>query len=164
MRPIQRGTAHLAFGAMPFVEEKDELFIQPVGVNFTDPRFPGTDVVIKFGEPFVTQHANREDREEIEKFTERLSIAMSPLIIQVEDAVEKNYDVLASIYYRMVFDNKQNADAHQDLKKIASEINDNSSINILVDQTDEILKSLEKNKINEASYFPDLIVLNRVGL
>ena len=164
MRPIQRGTAHLAFGAMPFVKQNENLTIQPVGVNFTEPRFPGTDVVITFGESFVSPHAKRDDRDEIEQFTEKLSAVMSPLIIQVEGEVEKNYDVMASIYFRMVYDNKPNANAHEDLLKIAAEINHNASINILVDQTDEIIKTLKKKDAEEAIYFPDLIVLNKVGL
>lgn len=164
MRPIQRGTAHLAFGTMPHIKKGEELVIQPVGVNFTNPRQPGTDVVVKFGDPFVTQHATRDNRDEIEKFTNELSDAMGPLIIQVEDEVEINYDVLASIYFRMVYDNKILADAHEDLKKIATAINSQSAINIIIDQTDEIIKSLKKNNAGDSIYFPDLIVLNRIGL
>jgi len=164
MRPIQRGTAHLAFGTLPFLKDKESLSIQPVGVNFLEPRVPGTDVVIKFGQPFVTQNATREDRDAIESFTSTLSDAMSPLIIQVEDSVEKNYDVLAAIYFRMIFDNKPGREAHNDLIKIASVINQTNSINLVLDQTNEILKWVRQHTKLEAIYFPDLIVLNKIGL
>ena len=164
MRPIQRGTAHLAFGAMPFIKDKDELIIQPVGVNFTDPRVPGTDVVVVFGTPFITPHAKREDREAIENFTDQLSDALSPLIIQVDNDVERNYDVMASIYYRMVYDNRHQPDALADLQKLASSVDRQSAINILIDQTDEIIKALDKSKASVAVFFPDLVVLNRMGL
>ena len=164
MRPVQKGTAHLAFGAMPYIKEGEELTVQPVGVNFTEPRYPGTDVVVVFGTPFITQHASREDRIAIENFTNTLSDALSPLIIQVDDELEKNYDLLAAVYFRMVHDNKPGRNAFDDLQKLAGVINDKSSINIVVDQTDEINRELIKNKLKTAIYFPDLIVLNKVGL
>jgi 1-acyl-sn-glycerol-3-phosphate acyltransferase len=164
MRPIQRGTAHLAFGTMPFLKGDDTLFVIPVGVNFTEPRIPGTDVVVKFGEPFITQNASREDREAIEEFTEQLSGAMSPLIIQVEDAYEKNYDLLASIYLRMVYENRANADAHGDLRKIAALVNVHASNASILLQTSDVIKTLNSHEIQSAMYFPDLIVLNKVGL
>lgn len=164
MRPIQKGTAHLAFGALPFIKNNESLTIQPVGINFTEPRFAGTDVVIKFGEPFITQNATREDRDAIESFTETLSDVMNPLIIQVEDSVEKNYDVLAAIYFRMIYDNAQGRDAHHDLQKIAAVVNQPVSTNLMISQTEEIIKTVGQNKNEEAIYFPDLIVLNKVGL
>ncbi len=164
MRPIQRGTAHLAFGTLPYIKDKEELRIQPVGVNFTEPRIAGTDVVIKFGDSFVTHHGTREDREAIEIFTSQLSESMSPLIIQVDDSMEKNYDVLAAIYFRMLFDNRANTDAHAELQRIASVVNAPISNNIIINQTGEIIRTLKQYKITEALYFPDVIVLNRVGL
>ena len=166
MRPIQKGTAHLAFGTLPFLKNNEDLVIQTVGINFTEPRLPGTDVVIKFGEPFVTQNATREDREAIESFTSELSDALSPLIIQVEDSVEKNYDVLAAIYFRMIYDNARERDAHKDLQKIASVVNQISPLHSILGHTEEILRGIgrKKNQNDEAIYFPDLIVLNKVGL
>ncbi len=163
MRPIQRGTAHLAFGTMPFLKNGETLNVQPVGVNFTEPRLPGTDVVIRFGQPFSVANNARENREAIESFTEQLSAAMSPLIIQVDDQLEKNYDVLAAIYFRLLIDNKPDRNAHDDLQKIAGEINRKES-NSLIERTNEVYTILKKLKNPDAAYFPDLIILNRVGL
>jgi len=163
MRPIQRGTAHLAFGTLPHMKSGDSLFVQPVGVNFTEPRLPGTDVVIKFGRPFITENGTRDDRDAIERFTEQLSQSMDPLIIQVKDDQEKNYDVLASIYFRMMYDDMKR-DAHADLQKIAAAVNDSTTNSGLLQQSNEILKTLHKHKSREAAYFPDLIMLNKVGL
>ncbi len=164
MRPIQRGTAHLAFGALPFLKNGEELYIQPVGVNFTEPRLPGTDVVIKFGEPFVAQNATREDRDAIEEFTDKLSHSMDALIIQVEDALEKKYDVLASIYLRMMYENNPGANAHQDLKKIAAYVNGSNHQDPVMMNADEILNKLKRKKHQQTAYFPDLIIMNRFGL
>ncbi|HZV68268.1 MAG TPA: 1-acyl-sn-glycerol-3-phosphate acyltransferase [Saprospiraceae bacterium] len=164
MRPIQRGTAHLAFGTLPFIKPGEDLFIQPVGVNFTEPRLPGTDVVIRFGEPFIAQNATREDRDAIEEFTEKLSNSMDELIIQVDDASEKKYDVLASVYLRMMYENNPKANAHQDLRKVAAFVNASADGNDVIASAEEILSILEKQKNSNAAYFPDLIVMNRIGL
>ncbi|MEP6647048.1 MAG: 1-acyl-sn-glycerol-3-phosphate acyltransferase [Saprospiraceae bacterium] len=164
MRPIQRGTAHLAFGTLPFMKSGEELFIQPVGVNFTEPRIPGTDVVLKFGEPFVVQNGSKEDRDAIEDFTAKLSDAMTSLIIQVDDGLEKKYDVVASIYLRMIYENNPDADAHVDLQKIAGYINHASPDDPGIKNVDSILNKLESNKNPKAAYFPDIIILNRAGL
>ncbi|MGB4848220.1 MAG: 1-acyl-sn-glycerol-3-phosphate acyltransferase [Saprospiraceae bacterium] len=164
MRPIQRGTAHLAFGALPFIPNGEELYIQPVGVNFTEPRFPGTDVVIKFGEPFIAQNATREDRDAIEEFTEKLSHSMDALIIQVEDALEKKYDVLAAVYLRMMYENNPDANAHQDLQKIAAYVNGSSHQDQVMLNAEEMIKKLHRKKNQYAAYFPDLIIMNRIGL
>ncbi len=164
MRPIQRGTAHLAFGALPFIGPDNQLYIQPVAVNFTEPRVPGTDVVVKFGEPFVAQQATREDRDAIESFTEQLSHSLDDLIIQLEEPVEKIYDVFASIYLRMVYENNPGADAHAGLKKIAAFTNQASADNPSLKKAGDIMDALKRKKSETAIYFPDLVVLNKVGL
>jgi|SRR5688572_11284833 len=164
MRPIQRGTAHLAFGTLPYIKNGETLMVQPVGVNFTEPRLPGTDVVIKFGEPFATPKATREDRDAIDEFTNQLSNSLSPLIVQIEDGREKIYDVLASIYMRMIYDNLPAVDAHKHLMKIASTVNALSPENVLHQQAEKIAATLKQNKVSEGIHFPDLVVLNKAGL
>jgi 1-acyl-sn-glycerol-3-phosphate acyltransferase len=164
MRPIQRGTAHLAFGTLPFLKNNENLMVVPVGVNFTEPRTPGTDVVVAFGEPFISISGNREDRVAIDSFTQTLSSSMDPLIIQVDDALEKNYDVAASIYFRMVYENHPGTNALEDLKKITYAINNTASNKNWIESTGKILTSVAKLKNKTAAYFPDLIIMNKMGL
>ncbi len=164
MRPIQRGTAHLAFGTLPFIKDGDVLMVQPVGVNYTDPRVPGTDVVIRFTDPFAVAAGTREDRDAIESFTNQLSDAMHPLIVQVEDAQEKKYDVLASIYLRMIYDNAPPKDGIQPLHLIAKELHEGEMKENVQSGADTIIKSLKATKNIEAVYFPDLVILNNFGL
>jgi 1-acyl-sn-glycerol-3-phosphate acyltransferase len=119
MRPIQRGTAHLAFGTLPFLEKGKELWIVPVGVNFMDPRIPGTDVVVQIGKPYISPIGNRDDRDAIEVFTEQLSNSMEPLIVQVTDgANEPKYDVLASIYMSRIKIFRPKNTVLEDLQKL----------------------------------------------
>ncbi len=164
MRPIQRGTAHLAFGTLPFLKNGDVLKVQPVGVNFMDPRVPGTDVVIRFTDAFVVAEGTREDRDTIEAFTEQLTNAMSPLIVQVEDSLEKKYDVLAAIFLRMLYDNNPVPDAIKPLHAISNALQTGDQSETLQTDADSVLKLLKVSKNPEAVYFPDLVSLNKFGL
>lgn len=165
MRPIQRGTAHLAFGTLPYIKEGEELWIVPVGVNFMDPRIPGTDVVVQFGKPFMSPIGSREDREAIEAFTEQLSNAMEPLIVQVNEVKdEPRYDVLASIYMSMIkFFRPRNA-VLEDEKKIAQFVNQSEANQTFLQQVDAHLQLLKKTGLKDAVYFPRLLVVNKVFL
>ncbi len=165
MRPIQRGTAHLAFGTIPFLKAEDQLNVLPVGVNFIDPRIPGTDVVVRFGPAFVTEHATRDDRKAIDHFTGQLEEAMRPLIIEVgERGHEKDYDVLASIYLRCGLVSKDTGRVHQHLVIIAKAVSDSDNNLQLFDQIHSFRSLLMKRKIKEAVYFPDILRLNHLGL
>ena len=165
MRPIQRGTAHLAFGTLPFLQEGEGIYILPVGVNYTEPRLPGTDVVIKVGSPFLTTTGAREDREAIDSFTETLSNVLSPLIIQIPDeGRELSYDVLASVYYRFLYSGRPKESAHHDLLLIAYKVNESPEQKEHLTEVHSFIQKVKKNKIREAIYFPDMITTNRVSL
>ena len=163
MRPIQRGTAHLAFGTMPLLANGTQLKVIPVGVNFMDPRVPGTDVIIRFGTPFVTQHASREDREAIEAFTETLSNAIEPLIIQVYDhANEQYYDVLASVYLDSSMKKQEAIDVHNDLMKIANLVNHLDSKPELKDRLKGHIALLKSGRMKEGIFFPGITKANSI--
>lgn len=165
MRPIQRGTAHLAFGALPFIKEGESLPVLPVGVNFTEPRFPGTDVVVRFGTPFVTEQATREDREAIDRFTSALSDAMSPLIIQVDDeGYVQHYDVLASVYMRLNRKKRSAGNVHEDLIILSGTVNTHEQHHELFGKIHSFLHGLKQERIPEAVYFPDILLVNRILL
>ena len=165
MRPIQRGTAHLAFGTLPSMDKESELQILPVAVNFTEPRYPGTDVVVRFDRSFPTEEATREDRDAIEKFTEKLSDTLSPLIIQVEDGgYELHYDVLASVYFRLVYNASRKTKAHDDLVRISQYVNQHSQHHAFLHRVHEYIHRMKRGKTNELIYFPDAVVRNRILL
>jgi 1-acyl-sn-glycerol-3-phosphate acyltransferase len=165
MRPIQRGTAHLAFGTLPYLEKGAVLNVIPVGVNFMNPRIPGADIVIQFGEPFVTLQGTREDRDAIEEFTSQLSDAMDPLIIQIWDgANEAKYDVLASLYMAKIRPGRPDTAVHSDLKKIADVVNQSEPHRDLLHEINQYIHLLNKAKMKEGIYFPRLFLMNRVGL
>lgn len=165
LRPVQRGTAHLAFGTLPFMKGEDKLAVLPVGVNFTEPRTPGTDVVIRFGAPFMTENASREDREAIERFTDTLTHAMNPLVIQIHDhGYEHHYEVLASIYYQWLAGLIGKEKTHEHLVKISEAVNRHESNQNFLEHIHAYIKKLKHYGIAEAIYFPKIIVMNHFSL
>lgn len=165
MRPIQRGTAHLAFGALPYLKDNMELPVLPVAVNFTEPRLPGTDVVVRFGKPFMTQPATREDREAIDQFTSTLSDALQDLIIGIDDdGYELHYDVMASIYLRSYMGPRNFGFTHDDLNRISSWVNQHEKHKKHLELLHEYIHRLKGLKLTEGIYFPDLLVKNRLYL
>lgn len=164
LRPVQRGTAHLAFGTVPYLAEGQDIQVLPVGVNFMDPRQPGTDVVIRIGKPFVVERASRDDRVAIERFTDTLSEAMNPLVIQVEDhGYERHYDVLASVYLHFS-GRARRSSVYDDLAEIAALVNHHEANHKLLADVHEFIRTLKKNRISEAIYFPRLLTLPKVIL
>ncbi|HJW29697.1 MAG TPA: 1-acyl-sn-glycerol-3-phosphate acyltransferase, partial [Saprospiraceae bacterium] len=163
LRPLQRGTAHLAFGTLPFVGHGTTLQVIPVGVNFMDPRIPGTNVLVRFGQPFEVKEGTRENRETIEAFTEALQQAMQPLIIQVDEVTdEKKYDVLGSVYAAMMKGRKSGEQVMADLSRIAQYVNREKEDPFFKNILTPYLNFYREEKLDLGIYFPDLWMRSRL--
>lgn len=164
LRPIQRGTAHLAFGAIPFIPEGEVMYVLPVGVNFTEPRQAGTDVLVKVGHPFPVQAGSREDRNAIERFTKQLEEAMTPLVVDIHDpGHEPHYEVLVSLYYRF-FAEASGDRVASDLDRIAGYVNAYVGHKELWHQAGDHLNLLRQAGVLEAAFFPGLLAASRAGV
>lgn len=53
LRPLKKGTARLALGALEADPSLDEVYIVPVGVNYTHADRTDSEVLIRFGEPIL---------------------------------------------------------------------------------------------------------------
>lgn len=164
LRPIQRGTAHLAFGSLPYIPEGQSLQVLPVGVNYIEPRQAGTDVLIRFGEPFVVAAGTRENRDTIEEFTAQLEQAMKPLVVQVDEpAMEHPYEVLASVHAAWMAE-RAGWHAAKDLDRIAAIVNAPASNEELLGRVNDHLKAVKKSRISEAVFFPKVLTRPKVWL
>jgi len=164
LRPIQRGTAHLAFGSLPYIPEGETLRVLPVGVNYIEPRQAGTDVLIRFGEPFVVDSGTRENRETIEEFTAQLEQAMKPLVVQVhEPAMEPSYEVLACVHAAWMAERAGYRTA-RDLDRIAALVNGLEENEDLSRRLREHLKGLKKARVPQAVFFPKVLTWTRSWL
>lgn len=89
LRPLQRGLVRIAFGTLERYPELEDLFIVPVGVNFTDGEQPRGKVMINFGEPLSARSFYRNGAAtEGDQLLEALAQAMAQNIIIVEDPAD----------------------------------------------------------------------------
>ncbi len=162
LRPVQRGTAHLAFGTLPHLKEGDVLHVLPVGVNFIDPRIPGADVIVRFGPAFITEDGNREDRQAIDRFTQTLSDAMHPLVIEVEkDDDVPAYDLVASLYLKSELPHPNDEQVHADLSALGAAVHTGTALS---DKANALLGLLRKSRLDRARYYPGLVTQNHLGI
>lgn len=88
LRPIQRGAARMAFGAM--VEKPDiQPVILPAGATFSDPRRMGTHVYFRFADPIAIDGMlalyKTDPQEAVRVLTARIESDMRSLIIELHD-------------------------------------------------------------------------------
>jgi len=102
MRPIQKGTARMAFGAYEKHQRKD-IAVVPIGFNYTNPNKFRSCIYAHFGTPipitdFLDAHTENP-RKAIKQMTDRISKEMRKSIIHIED--EKD-DALGNELLEMV--------------------------------------------------------------
>lgn len=102
-RKIQKGAAKMAFQTFDDYPEK-ELHILPVGINFSDWRNPGGQVIVNIGDPFLARpyydEAVENRAKSIVKFTLDIESRMKEEVIEVdskegETMIKKMWDLLS---------------------------------------------------------------------
>lgn len=89
LRPLQRGLPRIAFGTLERYPELEDLYIVPVGVNFTDGEHPRGKVMINFGEPLSARaFYHNGAANEGDQLLEALAQAMRENIVIVEDPAD----------------------------------------------------------------------------
>lgn len=87
LRPLQKGAARLALGALDASEDIEEVYVVPVGVNFTYAERPRSEVMVAFGEPIPAtdyQATHRENPNQgIRNLTEDLFPAMEQCLVNI---------------------------------------------------------------------------------
>lgn len=88
LQPLKKGTARIAFGVFEKFPELPELYIVPVGVNYTYPNHTGSEVLINFGEPIKVraylQTYKGNTNKAISALTEDLSGELLKNVISIE--------------------------------------------------------------------------------
>jgi 1-acyl-sn-glycerol-3-phosphate acyltransferase len=89
LRPLQRGLVRIAFGTLERYPEIEDLYVVPVGVNFTDGLLPRGDVMINFGEPLsMRSYYQTGANSEGDALLETLATEMAKNIVIVEDPAD----------------------------------------------------------------------------
>ncbi len=88
LRPLQKGTARLALGTLEEHPEVEEVYIVPVGVNFTYADQPRTEVMIDFGKPLLASDFRQEYEENaiqaLASLTENLRPRLEACMVVIE--------------------------------------------------------------------------------
>ncbi|MEZ5044890.1 MAG: 1-acyl-sn-glycerol-3-phosphate acyltransferase [Saprospiraceae bacterium] len=88
LRPIQKGTARIAMVALERFPDLEEIYIIPVGVNYTYAEQSRTTVMIDFGEPLrardYLEHYQEKPTLAIEQLTADLSQALADRVVIIE--------------------------------------------------------------------------------
>lgn len=89
LRPLQRGLVRIAFGTLERYPEIEDLYVVPVGVNFTDGLLPRGDVMINFGEPLSMRSFHQTGaNSEGDALLETLATEMAKNIVIVENPAD----------------------------------------------------------------------------
>jgi glycerol-3-phosphate O-acyltransferase/dihydroxyacetone phosphate acyltransferase len=157
LRPVQKGTARMAFGAYDKYGV-DDLAIIPVGCNFTNALEPRTYIMVDFGEPIYIKDYLEEYREDprraIRLLTEELERRMRKLIVHIDDNKDEPMaDQLLDInrhnrrYPLLPFIERKDKNFLQRELRIADAINsmDLEEKELLKEQVQEYRKTLKKN-------------------
>lgn len=109
LRPLRKGTAKIALGALAAIPELKEIPILPIGVNFTQPEKSRSDVMIRFGPPiyatdFLANYQAHENKG-VTALTRALREALSPLVIQFPDFEQE--DIAESLLLLQRSESKQ---------------------------------------------------------
>ena len=86
LRPIQKGLAKIAFGALDIYPDMD-LCIVPLGVNYTHPNDFRSEVFVEVGMPIELesyfQKYKTESQKAITELTQEIELKMKPLVIHI---------------------------------------------------------------------------------
>ncbi|MFN8357964.1 MAG: 1-acyl-sn-glycerol-3-phosphate acyltransferase [Spirosomataceae bacterium] len=90
LRPLKKGAAKLALQAQEAISQ--DLYIVPVGINYTDAPYPRTEVMVNFGEPIlVKEYMNLYQEAKpkaITQLTRQLAEHIAPEVIHQNHGTE----------------------------------------------------------------------------
>ena len=98
LRPLKKGTARMAFGAIEKYGHDLDIKLMPCGINYTAADEFRSDVIISFGDPISIQDYletyDENNSKAIRALTNKLEEEMKKLIIHVEDDKAETYEYL----------------------------------------------------------------------
>lgn len=92
LRPIQKGTARIALGAFKRFPDLEDVYVVPVGVNYTYAERSRTRVMIDFGEPLSARSYLKDGKigtKSINQLTDDLTAALQDRIVIIEDPADE---------------------------------------------------------------------------
>jgi 1-acyl-sn-glycerol-3-phosphate acyltransferase len=89
LKPIKKGAARIGFSALDSMKWKKKVYVSCIGINYGDPKYLGSDLVLNNSERFCLNEYEAMYRENpnraITEVTRRIESMMKPLITHVEN-------------------------------------------------------------------------------
>jgi 1-acyl-sn-glycerol-3-phosphate acyltransferase len=89
LKPIKKGAARIGFSALDSMGWKKKVYVSCIGINYGDPKYLGSDVILNNSERFCLNDYEAMYRENpnkaITEVTRRIEAMMKPLITHVEN-------------------------------------------------------------------------------
>jgi 1-acyl-sn-glycerol-3-phosphate acyltransferase len=104
LRPLRKGTARVAMGALDKYPDIGEVYVVPVGVNYTYADQPRSEIMIDFGEPILVSEYmdayQTQPNQAINAFTDELRRRMLESILVIEQPKDEELTERLLVMYR----------------------------------------------------------------
>lgn len=108
LRPLKKGYARIAFGALARSEPDFPVYIIPTGINYYDFTGYRGDLTIEYGEPIAIQDyrelLSQNEPKAINELKHLLSSKIQKLMFHIHD--QENYEVIKSVSHTLVSSKK----------------------------------------------------------
>lgn len=140
LRPLRKGTARVALGTLDKYPEVGEVYVVPVGVNFTYADQSRSEVLIDFGEPMLASEYmaayDTQPNQAIAAFTDDLRARMLERIVVIEEPKDEELTERLLVMHR----SDQPEDRFPVLEK------DPARLEMELDVADTVNRSSEEDK------------------
>lgn len=161
LRPLKKGAFRIGFGAEEKYNNDLDLYIVPVGLNYSNNKNMNATFLLNYGEPILLKDYlddyNSNPNVTLNKLTKLLTTKMSELIIDIKDL--DHYDLINNslTYFRDNINLWENNKSHRlsdifnaqksFIEKAENDLKENPKHQQLIELEQEFSEQLEKNKL-----------------
>lgn len=158
LRPLKKGTARIAMGTLEAYPGLENVYIVPVGVNYTYAELPRTEVMIDFGEPMLASDYlafyKENPNQTINDFTGNLFDHLAERIVIIDKKTDEElteYLLQLDRAQRPKILEKTSPEALKAEKQVADAVNalDENTKNALLTQARAYFQQLKKTGITD---------------
>lgn len=138
LRPLRKGTARIALGSLDKYPDMGEVYIVPVGVNFTYADQSRSEVLIDFGEPMLAseymESYKAHPNQAISTFTDDLRAHMKERIVVIEAPKDEELTERLLVMHRSDHPEERFPVLEKDGSRLAMELQVADTVNRISDE------------------------------
>lgn len=172
IRPLKKGLARIVFQTAETLNWEKEIYVVPVGLNYSNPRKFRSSILVNFGEPVLVNQFKSEYQSDkvraINDFTRRVESALIATVVNVADhANERLVEEIEEIALHQWMDERGGSwNSLVDRNRFSAmiidmvnelSVNDHAQLNQLKNTLAQYLRRLYGNDLRDHLLRPDLI-------